>query len=114
MINSTLIDISIIIIVTFLSTIILIPKIIHFAELNSVMQKPNYRSSHNLPTASIGGLIFIPILIIGTLSFAGLNKISVACLSALVIALVGYLDDKYNLNFKEEILVNIMTNIMII
>ena len=75
----------------------------------SFLDYPVSRSSHTAPTPKGGGIIFALIGIIGSLLFN--SKLVVICLP---IAILGFIDDRYNLKRRVRFLVQLITSILII
>ena len=75
----------------------------------SLLDYPVLRSSHKIPTPKGGGVVFALIGIIGTLFFK--SKLILICLP---IALVGFIDDKYNLQRRIRFLIQFITSILIL
>jgi len=75
----------------------------HFLDI------PNKRSSHNLPTPTGGGIIFVFISLI-----LSLLKGFYLPVFAFPLAIIGFIDDKYSIRKRYRLLVQIFTVIFII
>lgn len=75
----------------------------------SFLDYPVIRSSHNVPTPKGGGVVFALIGIIGTLFLK--SKLILVCLP---IAVIGFIDDKYNLKRRTRFLIQFITSILIL
>ena len=67
---------------------------------NNFIDRPTERSSHSFPKARGGGIIFVFISLIGSLIlfiFFDLNNFFILPLICLPLALIGLIDDKYNI-----------------
>ncbi len=74
------------------------------------IDRPISRSSHYKPTTTAGGLIFIPIIIIGWLLFAGGkgHNIELVSLIVLVVGIVSVVDDMFDLHGGGRLVVHIV------
>jgi UDP-N-acetylmuramyl pentapeptide phosphotransferase/UDP-N-acetylglucosamine-1-phosphate transferase len=61
-----------------------------------LLARPHHRSMHTQPTPNIGGLVFLPVISIAALSLVGFGQWQTlgAALMALVLALLGAIDDR--------------------
>lgn len=81
-------------------TVMLIPKIIRFVRERGLLDNPNWRSAHKIPTPSYGGVVFVPALLI-PLIFAYDNlEISVLIISCIFLSFFGVLDDLKDISHK--------------
>ena len=85
------------------------------AHTFSMLEEPNHRSSHSLPTPTSGGTVFVGLWILGTLVcwVAGytplMQSISLAA-SGLLIAIVGWIDDRYSLKRTTRLLTQLIAS----
>ena len=90
--------------VTFLSTYFLIPKLrVH------LLDKPNYRSLHSKTKITGGGISFV--LSSSILTYFIDNNLFIVCLP---LALIGFFDDLYKLGTKLRYFSQVLTSLMII
>ena len=75
----------------------------------SFLDYPVLRSSHTVPTPKGGGIVFALIGLIGSLIFE--SKLILICLP---IAILGFLDDRYNLPRRLRFLMQFITAILIL
>jgi Fuc2NAc and GlcNAc transferase len=73
--------------------------LIHFAPQLHLIDRPNERSSHQIPTPRGGGIALVVAVVAGMLAMPGELPLAVrpALYAALPIALLGLVDDRYGL-----------------
>lgn len=77
----------------------LTPAWIHYLQENGRIAEPNHRSSHKTPTPSMGGIVFVPVvLMVGF--FMDDNAGVVSCFLIAAAALLGFQDDRKDLSAK--------------
>ena len=82
--------------VAFLVALAVIPVLVRFAIGRNLLDVPNARSSHEIPTPRLGGLAVIAGIWAAT---PFLNGIFLMLMAATFAGLVGILDDVFNLRF---------------
>lgn len=91
---------------------VLTPLVLRYLKSRAVLDRPNDRSSHTIPTPRGGGLVVVAVVtLIGctTVAIAALESIWVAVLLlALPIAMVGWLDDLKGLPMKTRLAVQVL------
>lgn len=73
----------------------------HYAEKSQILDHPNERSSHSVPTPRGGGLAMVVVVLavgIWSASQAGWNRILIYILGATIIAWLGWRDDLHSLS----------------
>lgn len=96
--------------IVFFLSIAATKQYICMAQTKGMMDRPNHRSSHLLPTPRGGGVVFVGVWILTLLGLVFTQKVSLslACyygIPVILLALVGFLDDLYGLSGKLRILV---------
>ncbi len=105
--------------VLFIISLVLTYGVRHYALIKNVMDIPNHRSSHQVPTPRGGGVAFIAgfLGVLPFLFFAHKISISIgsACISAgLLVALIGFLDDHEPIPAKWRILSHFVASILML
>jgi Fuc2NAc and GlcNAc transferase len=84
-----------------------------YALQNAILDQPNERSSHTIPTPRGGGLAIVATLIASTIALYLLRKLSmetsVALLGAVPIAYIGWLDDRKGVSPKIRAPIHILS-----
>lgn len=93
--------------------LILMPLYKSFAIAREILDKPNHRSSHGLPTPKGGGIIFACmwlIVLYGAFRYAQLplNQFSVLFSGGLLVLLMGYVDDLRNLAIRWRLIIQFL------
>lgn len=102
-----------------LTTSILLTKVFCLlADNTRLMDKPNERSMHSRPTIRGGGLVFIglPLMLLPLLCYfynVSVSHFGVLILSTLVLAIVSFWDDLYQLSVKPRIIVQSLVALLI-
>ncbi|MCB2081145.1 MAG: glycosyltransferase family 4 protein [Hyphomicrobiales bacterium] len=91
----------------------IVPYLIRFLHARQVMDIPNARSNHTLPTPRGGGLAVIPAIVIVSGCFAlwqhSVNHDLLILLTAVTtLALISFLDDLYNLSAVLRLIIQIV------
>lgn len=97
-------------IVLIACSILLTKLFCKIAKNTRLMDKPNERSLHVIPTIRGGGLVFISLFLaaiplLGYLEGIGLKEQAVLFFGAFIIALISFCDDVYNLSAKPRFVV---------
>ncbi|MGI9212972.1 MAG: MraY family glycosyltransferase [Methylococcaceae bacterium] len=86
--------------------------------LNNLMDMPNHRSSHSIPTPRGGGVAFVTAYYLGLLILLGLKQISLETglisLAALPIVFVSWIDDHQHVPIKYRIVVQATSTLCMI
>ena len=86
-----------------LGVFIILPRLIKYLKARSVVDLPNHRSSHSIPTPTMGGLSFFIGLIVVCAFYPTLEIVFVVLLIALS-GLLGFWDDKKDISPKLKFL----------
>jgi len=81
-------------------TVFLLPKLIRFIKDKGLLDTPNWRSAHKVPTPSYGGIVFVPTLLIPLIFTYDNPGISVLIISCVFLSFFGILDDLKDINHK--------------
>jgi Fuc2NAc and GlcNAc transferase len=100
--------------IVFILSILLTYLIRRYSIHNNVMDHPNERSSHNIPTPRGGGGSVVITFLITLLIFIYTNKIDsdkgiALFLSGLLVALIGFIDDHGHINAKWRLIVHLVS-----
>ena len=82
-----------------------------------LMYKPNFRTSHKIPTPSGGGISFILITIIGSFYLLFTNGFSleyILPILCLPLAIVGFIDDLFDIRVIYRFLIQFFSTILVI
>ncbi|MEM8889567.1 MAG: response regulator [Bacteroidota bacterium] len=85
----------------FLISYFCIPVIIRHAEKHHLMDSPNHRSSHNIPTPSMGGIAIVLAIILSMGIAFLISDFTIAIIlpfALLAFMLLGYFDDRLDLS----------------
>lgn len=95
-------------IISFLSTLIITPFVIrHFLQIG-IVDKPDKRRIHNKTIPRMGGTIVFMIAILMFLSFyRGIEEYRIFLISAIIIAILGNLDDVFGLRWLHKLIAQI-------
>ena len=93
------------VILFFVISIIILSK---FAGKIGLIDFPNPRKIHKIPTPVIGGIPLIIVLLFSLYLFNFPNKINIIIYSSFFITLLGILDDVYNLKVITRIILQVM------
>lgn len=110
---ATLITIVIVIAVYFTSAFYLTGVFRRYALNHILLDIPNKRTSHEKPTPRGGGMAFIIIWCTGLLAGAISGKLALAVVlvfmpAALMVAVIGFIDDHYNLSLSVRLVTHIV------
>ena len=86
---------------SFLISYFCIPQIIRHAEKHHLIDAPNHRSSHSIPTPSMGGIAIVLAILLCMLMAFILSSFSIDLMLPLALLgfmLLGYFDDKIDLS----------------
>jgi len=95
----------------------LIPPITRLARDNGFVASPDQRSSHKIPTPTIGGVAIYLGFIISTLIFAGIKNepfLPYMTASSMIIFMVGLKDDIYTISPKMKLLGQMSAILMVV
>ncbi len=100
----------ILIVISFFISFFLTAKVRNYALKKSILDIPNERSSHIVPTPRGGGLAVVVSFLFSFALLAGMDVISLNVFLALfgggfLVAFLGWLDDKYSLSSSTRLLV---------
>jgi Fuc2NAc and GlcNAc transferase len=84
-----------------------------YAVSRGLLDKPNSRSSHALPTPRGGGLAIVATTLLGTCVMAAWGGLAISaaaalCIGGLAIACIGYVDDRTGLSARSRLIVHIL------
>ncbi len=98
-------------------TVIAVPSIINIAEKKNLMDIPNQRKKHKLPTPTLGGVAIFGSVTI-TLNFfatySGLVEISYLTIAFLLLFFIGVKDDLFDLVAYKKIIVQLIASVVIV
>lgn len=92
----TILHFSILLLASFTSSYIIIPKIIGVVTFKKLMDNPNHRSSHITQTPSLGGISFFITLVLGLYFIQSFDEYSLAMTiipGLLILFIIGLKDD---------------------
>jgi len=81
-----------------LSVLILLPLFISYSRKRKLIDSPNERASHTIPTPTSGGITFIAAILVSILSFQLSNELLIVAGTLIGIGIMGFLDDRLDLN----------------
>ena len=96
---------------TFITTYILVPKIIEIAKKTNLFDKPNKRSSHKIDTPTLGGIAFYITLVIGFffISYWDNESITLNILVGIILLFfIGLKDDLVGTAPSTKVLIQIL------
>jgi len=98
----------------FICSLLLTFGLLKYAKIKNVIDIPNERSSHTVPTPRGGGLSIVITFIIAISLFLYFEKIDVVLgcailLSSSVVALIGFIDDHGHIHAKWRLLVHFLS-----
>lgn len=87
--------------------------VLRYSRALGAIDVPNERSSHQVPTPRGGGLAIVVVVLIGTVVLAAITNMSrlvsaVLIMTGLMVAAVGYADDKYQLRASPRFAVHLL------
>lgn len=93
--------------------------VIRYSRAFGAIDVPNERSSHRVPTPRGGGLAIVIVVLIGTLVLTATTQVSAWASAALImtglmVAAVGYADDKFQLRASPRLAVHVMAAIVLV
>ncbi|MFC3907946.1 glycosyltransferase family 4 protein [Legionella dresdenensis] len=82
-----------------------------YSLANQILDMPNHRSAHKVPTPRGGGLVFVIIfllslLVLFTVKLVTLSDMLSLLISGILIASIGFLDDRQGVSAKKRLLVH--------
>ncbi len=99
----------------FISAFFLTYGVRYFARQKQIMDTPNHRSLHKIPTPRGGGLAFVLVFYAALFILWLVHAVSfltfMAFLGGILVALVGYLDDLIGLKSKWRFLAHILASV---
>ncbi len=99
--------------ITYLSGVIFLPRLIKYFKTSAMLDTPNWRSSHSVPTPSSGGLSFIFTLLV-MIPFLGNNMpLMGVILAAFLLGGLGFADDRLELKPTLKFLIQIISAILL-
>lgn len=87
--------------------VIVIPMVIKWVKKNHLMDNPNERASHFTPTPTLGGIGFMPGIMLGILLLPFNWEIGAILLSAITLFVTGLLDDTRDLKASKKLLIQL-------
>lgn len=101
--------------ITFLISLLVTPLVIRYSKKMNATDKPNPRKVHKAPIPTLGGLAIFISFFAGLLIIQPSSSYHVAIIvGAVVIVLLGYFDDLYNLAARFKFIVQLAVAIMIV
>ena len=103
----------------FCLSLLLTFLMIKFSQKFNLLDTPNSRSSHTLPTPRGGGIAFIITFTIGLLVYyfntmLNVDYVLAICSAGLLVAFIGFLDDKYDLKASLRLFVHLISALTIL
>src|SRR3990167_30041 len=99
----------------FIISVLLTGGIYRYALSNNMLDVPNERSAHSMPTPRGGGIAVVSLFIAATLGLYLRHHLSLALFCALsggtVVALLGWLDDVFSLSSSRRIIFHLLSAI---
>jgi len=87
---------------------------INFSKKNNILDHPDDRKTHITPTPSSGGLAFGIIIILLLPIIIGYKEYQIAIYCSVLLLVLGYLDDRYDLSAKLKFSIQIIVTIITI
>ena len=109
-------EIPIVFIMAFIICFILTPILIYYSKKKGLLDRPNQRASHKIPTPTLGGLpIFVGLftVILFCIGLQNCGRISVLIMSLTILLAVGVLDDILSLRASLRLLIQFALGIAI-
>ena len=104
--------------VVFVASVVLTGLFRQYALWRNVMDIPNERSSHSVPTPRGGGIAMVLVYLLALayqLNITGFSNEQLALLvGGAVIALTGFLDDHHSLSARWRLLIQLLVSIMMV
>ena len=104
--------------VVFIASVVLTGLFRQYALWRNVMDIPNERSSHSVPTPRGGGIAMVLVYLLSLayqLNITGFSNEQLALLAGgAVIALTGFLDDHHSLSARWRLLIQLLVSIMMV
>ncbi len=99
--------------VIFVMTVVLTAYIRKFAISQSMLDVPNSRSSHSVPTPRGGGVSIVICFIVGVTylatTYGEIQLSSLLLVSGILVAVIGFLDDRGHVSSKIRIVVHFLS-----
>ena len=100
---------------TFLTSILITPLVIKFAHFIGAVDKPNYRKVHAKIMPRLGGLAIFAGVVVGYFVGGLYNeKLTGITIGAIIIIVLGVLDDKYELSAKIKLIGQILAALAVV
>jgi len=103
-----MISLLVIFIFSFFTAYLFFPQLIKFLNSKKLIDKPDKRKIHNRPKPSMGGVLFLPVALVGLLFFYNggdlLAKDFYLIFSCFLVLCLGFLDDVMNLRARHKLL----------
>ena len=104
---------------SFLSAVVLVPIVRSILIRRSILDQPNERSSHSVPTPRGGGIAIAGVTLLSALLILGGDswpprKLVVFLASSLLVAVVGWLDDLYRLSNRVRSVASLSAAVLLI
>lgn len=101
--------------ITFLISLLVTPLVIRFSKKVNATDKPDHRKMHKLPIPTLGGLAIFISFFAGLMILQPTSSYHLAIvIGAVIIILLGYFDDLYNLSAKIKFVIQLAVAIMIV
>jgi Fuc2NAc and GlcNAc transferase len=106
-------------IITFLCSFVLTGIYRRYALAKNILDVPNHRSAHCIPTPRGGGLAFVMVVLIATpvlwyLGFESGTLGTVLCLAGLFITALGFLDDRGHLSTPSRLIGHVIASAFVL
>jgi UDP-GlcNAc:undecaprenyl-phosphate GlcNAc-1-phosphate transferase len=95
-------------------TLLFLKHFIKFSKKNNLLDKPDDRKTHLTPTPSSGGLAFGIVIILALPLLLKYTDHQIPILCSLILLVLGYFDDRYDLSAKLKFSIQIMVTIVTI
>lgn len=93
--------------------VIVIPLVIKWVKKNHLMDNPNERASHSIPTPTLGGIGFLPGILVGIALLPFNWEIGAILLSAITLFVTGLLDDTRDLKASHKLFIQLSVGIVL-
>ncbi len=95
-------------------TLFFLKHFISFSKRNNILDRPDDRKTHTNPTPSSGGLAFGIIMILLLPLIMGYTVYQVVIFCSILLLILGYIDDRYDLSAKLKFSVQIIVTLITI
>lgn len=93
--------------------LLFLPKLITHFKKSEMLDQPNWRSSHTLPTPSSGGISFVFTLLMMIPFLAESRQLLGLVIAAFMLMLLGYIDDRLGLKPKLKFLIQFVAAVVV-